>query len=190
MGGRNRGSTFSSRKAPAAVPFSILLLLITGCARTWSPEHVPPIPMEAFGALGEGLTVELINDQPNKTPQLFWGAGGNTFYANYNEWTEFFIKYWGEELTKRNVIVSSQSPNKIRVKLDSFMFIQGFAKLRTNMKIHLSNPDNTWTKVLEETDTSGWSMGRAFGSLIYHAVETVMKEPEIIGRMKPVGGAK
>ncbi len=53
------------------------------------------------------------------------------------------------------------------------------------MKIHLSSPDNTWTKVYDETDTSGWSMGRAFGSLIYHAVEKDVQDPEILARMKP-----
>jgi hypothetical protein len=58
------------------------------------------------------------------------------------------------------------------------------------MKIHLSSPDNTWSKVFEETDTSGWSMGRAFGSLIYHAVEKMMMDPEVMTRMRPEGGAQ
>jgi hypothetical protein len=140
--------------------------------------------MESVGMLGPNLSVELINDQPLKTPQLFGGAGGWTHYANYNEWTEFFIKYWGEELSKRGIAVGPQSPNKINVKLNDFMFIQGFAVVRTNAKIHLSAPDNTWRKVFEETDTSGLSMGRAFGSLVYHTVEKLLVDPDVMGRMK------
>jgi len=165
--------------------FCALALLMAGCTHTWSPGQAPPIPLEAVGPLETGLSVELINNQPNTTPQLFAGIGGHTHYANYNEWTEFFIRYWTEELIKRNVAVTSQSPNKILVKLDSFAFIQGFAKLRVNMKIDLSSRDETWRNTLDETDTSGWSMGRAFASLIYHAVEKMLTDPGIMARMKP-----
>lgn len=190
MARSSRSNRFPTRFAPATILFSALLLLVAGCAHTWHPGEAPPIPMEAVGQLEKGLSVELINDQPNTTPQLFGGVGGHTHYANYNEWTEFFIKYWSDELVKRNVTVSKESPNKIAVKLDSFMFIQGFAKVRTNAKIHLLSPDNTWNKLFDETDTSGWSMGRAFGSLIYHAVEKMMMDPEVTARMRAQGAAK
>lgn len=186
----SRSSRIAVCFVPAPIVSSLLLLLLAGCAHTWHPGEAPPVPMEAVGPLASGLSVDLINDQPNTTPQLFAGIGGHTHYAHYNEWTAFFIKYWTDELVKRKVAVSKESPNKISVKLDSFMFFQGFAKVRTNMKIHLSSPDNTWSKVFEETDTSGWSMGRAFGSLIYHAVEKMMMDPEVMTRMRPEGGAQ
>jgi len=78
--------------------------------------------------------VELINDQRCRRRSCSV-ARGWTHYANYNEWTDFFIKYWGEELSKRGVAVGPQSPNKINVKLYDFMFIQGFAVVRTNARI-------------------------------------------------------
>jgi len=187
---RSRSSLFLALFVPETILFSVLIFLLVGCAHTWHPGEAPPISMEAVGRLESGLSVELVNDQPNTTLQLFAGVGGHTHYANYNEWTEFFIKYWIEELTKRGVAVSNTSPNKIAVKLDSFGFIQGFAKLRTNMRISLSSPDKAWSKVFDETDTSGWSMGRAFGSLIYHAVEKYMRDPEILAQMKPRSDAK
>lgn len=162
-----------------------ILFLLAGCAHTWSPKQAPPVPMNSVGPLGPGLSVHLVNDQPLTTPQLFAALGGHTHYANYNEWTDFFIRYWGEELMKRGVAVGPQSRNSISVKLDDFRYYQGFAKIRTNMRIHLSSSDNTWRKDIEETDTSGWSMGRAFGSVIYHTVEKLMRDPEVLGRMKP-----
>ncbi len=82
-------------------------------------------------------------------------------------------------------MVSNDSPNRILVKLDSFLFVQGFAKVRTNMKLRLSTPDNTWSKEFNETDSSGWSMGRAFGSLTYHTIEKLMGDKEVMNRMKP-----
>lgn len=162
-----------------------ILFLVGGCAHTWSPGQAPPVPMESVGPLGPGLSVNLVNDQPLKTPQLFAGIAGHTHYANYNEWTDFFIRFWGDELTKRGVAVGPQSRNTITVKLDDFRFYQGFAVVRTNMRVHLANPDNTWKKDLDETDTSGWSMGRAFGSVVHHTVEKLMGDPEVLGRMKP-----
>jgi len=190
MARSSRRNRFPIRFVPATILFPALLLLVAGCAHTWHPGGAPPIPIEVVGPLGNGLSVELINDQPNTTTQLFAEVSGNTYYADYNEWTAFFIKYWTDELTKRKVAVTKESPNKIAVKLDTFAFIQGFAKVRTNMKIHLSSPDDTWSKVFDETDTSGWTIGRAFGSLIYHAVEKYMMDPEILARMKPRGDAK
>jgi hypothetical protein len=163
----------------------VFVLLLAGCTHTWSPGQAPPIPLETVGPLGAGHSVELVNNQPNTTPQVFAAVGGHKHVANYNEWTEFFIRYWTEELIKRNVAVTRESPNKILVKLDGFVLTHGFAKVRTNMTIHLSSPDDTWKKTLYETDTSGWSMGRALGSLIYHAVEKMLADPEILARMKP-----
>jgi len=171
--------------APRVALFCTLVLLLAGCTHTWSPGQAPPIPLDVVKAREPGLSVDLVNNQPNTTPQMFGSVSGHKHYANYNEWTEFFITYWSEELVKRNMAVSRQSPNKILVKLDDFIFSQGFAKVRTNMTIHLSSPDNTWKKTMNETDTSGWSLGRAFGGLIYHAVEKMLEDPEILARMKP-----
>ena len=174
---------FASRSAL----FCALVMLMAGCSHTWSPGQAPPIPLDVVKAREPGLSVELINNQPNKELQLFASVSGHKHYANYSEWTEFFIRYWSDELVKRNVAVSSQSPNKILVKLDEFILTHGFAKIRTNMTIRLSSPDETWKRTFNETDTSGWSLGRAFGSLVYHAVEKMLEDPEILVRMKPLG---
>jgi len=159
-------------------------LFLNACAHRWSPGNAPPIPMETVPQFSEKLSVELVNDQPDTEWKLFAGVGGHTHYANYNEWTQFFVNYWSEELTKRGAEVSPESKNKILVKLDHFQFFQGFAKVRTNFSITLTNPDGSWKKEYEETDTSGWSMGRAFGSLIHHSVMKLMMDPDVLDRMK------
>jgi hypothetical protein len=175
--------------APRVALCCALVLLLAGCTHTWTPGQAPPIPLDVVKARDPGLSVNLVNNQPNTEPQLFASVGGHKHYANYNEWTEFFITYWSEELAKRNVTVSKQSPNTILVKLDDFILTRGFAKIRTNMTVRLSSPDDTWKRSLNETDTSGWSLGRAFGSLIYHAVEKMLEDSEILARMKPPGRA-
>ena len=64
------------------------------------------------------------------------------------------------------------------------MLYSGWAKVRANMVVHLAPADNEWSKTYEETDVSGWSGGRAFGSVIYHTIEKLLKDPEVIDRMK------
>jgi|GEM_PF-4795858 len=158
--------------------------ILAGCAHTWSPGESPDVALDVVGTYKENLSVELINNQQNTTPQLFAGVGGHTHYANYKEWTQFFVNKYESELTKRGVAVTKDSPNKIKIKLYDFAFFQGFAKVRVNMKVHLESGDGKWSKVYEETDTSGWSMGRAFGSIIYHTIEKLLKDPEVTARMR------
>ena len=162
----------------------LIIVFLAGCAHMSVPKQIPPIDLSAVDKYQENLSVELINDQPNTTPVIYAGIGGHTYYANYNEWTQFFIDNYTAELTKRGVKVSKDSPNKIKAKLSNFAFIQGWAKVRANMVVHLSSLDSKWSKTYEETDTSGWSGGRAFGSVIYHTIEKLLKDSEVIDRMR------
>jgi hypothetical protein len=163
---------------------SILLILffLGGCTHTMSPRQIPPVPMESIGPLGPGLSVHLVNDQPLITLQLFESDVGHKWYANYNEWTDFFIQYWGEELTKRGVAVNTQSRNKISVKLDKLWTTHIFAIYNSGMTTHLSSPDNTWRKEFIEVSTS---IRRDWSKAIYNTVERLMKDPEVLDRMKP-----
>ena len=156
------------------------LLFVSGCATISKPGSIPAIGLDRVGSFKENLSVDLINDQPNTTPQTYAGIGGYTYQANYNEWTKFFIDNLGEELKKRSVDVSETSPNKLKVKLSDFDFIQGWAKVRVNMRISLQMPDKNWSKEWVATDTSGWNGGRAFGSVIYHAIEQLLKDSQLI----------
>ena len=147
----------------------VLLLSLFGCAHTWSPKEVPEIALESVGQLNGQYTITFVNNQLNTAPQVFAGVGGHTHYANYNEWTQCYIDTFSKELVKRGVQVTSDSSNTMKVALSNFAFIQGFAKVRVNMLVNLESGDGKWQKTYEETDTSGWSMGRAFGSAIYHS---------------------
>jgi hypothetical protein len=160
------------------------LLFMSGCATITKPGRIPEIQLGTVGAFSEKLSVELINDQPDVVPQVYAGIGGNTFLANYNEWTRFFINNLAEELKKRGADVSETSPNKLKVKLSDFAFIQGWAKVRVNMRISLNMPEKNWDKEWVATDTSGWSGGRAFGSVIYHAIEQLLEDSKFIELLK------
>ena len=162
------------------------LFFIVGCATVSKPGNIPGINMGVVGKFSKALSVELINNQPDTTPRLYAGVVGQNFYANYNEWTKFFIDKLGEELKKRGATVSEDSPKKLKVKLGDFSYIEGWAKVRVNMKVSLEMPEKNWKKEWVASDVSGWSMGRAFGSVIYHAIEQILKDPEIIELLKVV----
>jgi len=163
----------------------LVLLFFGGCAHTWHPKEVPPVPMETVGPLGPGLSVHIVNDQPLTTPQMFFTDVGHTHHANYNEWTDYFIRYWGEELTKRGVAVGPQSRNTISVKLDGFWAHHVFVVHNAGMKIHLSSPDNTWSKEFIETDSSGMGLGGALSNVVHLTTEKLMRNHDVLDRMKP-----
>lgn len=162
----------------------IFLFFLTGCSTVSKPGSIPDLKLDTVGAFSETLSVDLINNQPDTTPRLYAGVGGHTFYANYNEWTQFFINKLSEELKERGATIAVASPNKFKVKLSDFVYMQGFSVVRVNMKISLEMPEKNWKKEWVATDVSGWSMGRAFGSVIYHAIEQILKDQEIINLLE------
>ena len=172
------------QSAKHSILFLLIIFFISSCSHYAKPNRVPEIAMDVVGSYNQDLSVDLINNQEDTTQQLFWANGGHRFYANYNEWTDFFIKNYNEELKKRGVEVSADSPNKIKVKLSDFAVMQGMFVVRINMKIKLEKEDDRWVKEWTESDTSGGSMGRAFGSAIYHATEKLLKDPEVIEKIK------
>jgi len=156
----------------------VAALSLLGCAHTayvWRPGQAPPIPLETVGPFPPGMSVHLING----------ALPGETQHANHVEWTELFIRTWTGELTKRGVTVGPESGNKISVRLDDIRRFKGFARLRTDMKVHLSGSDNTWKKDYSETAESGRGWADASANLFQHTVEKLMKDPEVMGRMKP-----
>jgi hypothetical protein len=161
-----------------------LSLLAFGCALTMHPGQVPPVGLDVVGNLPGELSVDLVNAQPDTTNVPFSGRSGSRFNANLNEWTQFYISELGNQLSRRGVYVSPSSLNKIQVRLSDFQYYQGFATVRVNMKVHLSSPDGSWARTFEETDTSGFSMGRAFGSVIYHSIINLLQDGDVMNHMR------
>lgn len=58
------------------------------------------------------------------------------------------------------------------------------ATVRASFKLTISSADRTWSKEYNESDVSGWSMGRALGSLVYHTTEKLLTDDEVMSRMR------
>jgi hypothetical protein len=100
--------------------FILLVSLVAfsgGCTHVVNPKETPAIGLDVVGPMQAGYSVNLVNNQPETTPKLFAARGAHTFLANYNEWTQFYIDQFSTELTKRNVTVSGESPNVMKVAL-------------------------------------------------------------------------
>ena len=176
----------------------LIVVFLTGCATTVNshPKQIPPIDLSIVNSYRENLSVDLINDQPDTALKEYTRLVGinksayTSLTVNYNEWTRFFIDSYKAELTKRGVKVYKDSPNKIKVRLRNFGYFLfspslGFNSIvRVNIVVQLSSSDDKWSKTYNEMDESGWSRGRAFGSVIYHTIEKLLKDPEVLTRMK------
>jgi len=158
----------------------VALIFLVGCARVWHPGTTPEITLDTLGAFNSSYSVNLVNKQDDSEPQMI--AYRN--FVNPNEWTEYFLDVYTKELEKRGVSVSPDSPNVINVKLSDFSFIQGMWTVRAGVRLTLSSPDGSWSKEYRESDVSGWSLGRAFGSLVYHTTEKLLMDDEVMSKMR------
>ena len=174
----------TQKKLSYALFLILVLAVFTGCAHHSRPQQIPPIELETVGLYDEIMSVHLINAQLDNEDTLYGSIGAHRYYANYNEWTNFFIEEWSKELQKRGVTIEDTSPNKINVILEGFALLQGMFVIRTNMIVELSSPDKSWEKTFKQTDKSGWSGGRAFGSMLHHTIQELLQDPEVVGRMK------
>lgn len=165
--------------------FTVLFLLVlSGCSTVSQPGNIPDIGLTDVGPFAKTLSVALVNNQPDKSNEIYAGIGGHTYYANYNQWTQFFIDRLGNEMKKRGVNISDISPNKLRVKLSDFAYMQGMWVVRMNVKISLEMPEKNYKKEWIATDVSGWSAGRAMGSVLYRAIEQILRDPEIMNLLQ------
>lgn len=171
-------------KRAVFIVLPLALLFLAGCATVSRPGSIPEIKLENIGRFESPLSVDLINNQPDRAENKYAGIGLNSFCANYNEWTQFFIDKLGEELKKRGATVSQASQNKLKVSLSDFAYAPGFATVRAGIRFSLEMPERNWKKEWVASDVSGWSMGRAFGSVIYNAISQLLEDPEFIGLLQ------
>ena len=163
---------------------TVSLLLLVGCTHTYHPGTAPEVSLAYVGSFESTYSVELIHDQDDSTLRLFSATRGGKHYADYKEWTTFFIEAYARELTKRGVKVGVGSPHRMAVKLKDFSYRHGFARVRVYMTLVLSDPDGTWEKEIKATAVSGWSTGRAFGSIVHNTIVDLLNDREVMERLK------
>lgn len=168
------------RKVSLLLLVAAVSMVFTGCATVRRPGQIPEISLESVGKFQEGLSAELVNNQPNTTPEVYSGVWPNYLKADYNEWTQFFINELKKELERRGVKINSGSSNKVKVKISNFTTLPGFATIRVRMGIRVEIPSKNWVKDWSATDVSGWNDGRAFGSTIHNAIKELLQDETFI----------
>jgi len=158
----------------------VALLVLSGCATPLHPGSGMNISTDIVGPFSGEYSVELINNQADKTQHKFF----RNFTADLNEWTQFLIDELSEELEKRGVEVTPESPNKFMVRVVELKSAESFAAIRMFITVSLSNNDNSWSKEIVANESSGMSAGRALGGVIYRANEKMLKDQEIMNRMR------
>ncbi|MBL7073046.1 MAG: hypothetical protein ISS33_04630 [Candidatus Omnitrophica bacterium] len=158
----------------------VFLFALSGCATAMHPGSGMKISTSHISSFSEPHSVKLINDQLDKTPLKFF----RWFTADLNEWTQFLIDELSEELEKRGVEVSPSSPNKLKVKIVEMTSAESVAAIRMFITVVLSTPDNSWSKEIKVNESSAWTAGRALGGAIYRANEKILKDREIMNKMR------
>ncbi len=163
-----------------------LSLIMAACAPvTISPNKIridPNINLDLIGTYEKKLSVNLINNQPDSTIQPIPHPTGK-FRVNYNEWTQFYIEQWEEELIKRGVNVSGDSPNLIKVKIYDIEFF-GKWELYVRMMIELEDKSGTWSKKIKSISMDNWTGKGALINMFTRSIEKLLEDIEVIDKMR------
>ena len=162
----------------------VALVALVGCSHTYHPGKAPEVSLIYVGAFERSYSVDLIHDQPDTTVHLFSAGRDGKHYANYNEWTTFFLNSFKKDLKKRGVKVTSGSPNKMKIRVSDFSYRHRFFKVRVYMTLTLSDPDGSWSKEIRATAASAASTGRAYGGIIHNTILGILNDREVMERMR------
>ncbi|MDP2681503.1 MAG: hypothetical protein Q8P28_01670 [Deltaproteobacteria bacterium] len=172
------------------------VMLISGCSHVFSPSKVAEIGLDTVGVLEEKHSVQLINGQTDNERHLiksYWNIVivfpiivpiKHKHYANYKQWTDVFLVAYAEELAKRGVEVSAESPAKIYVKVSDVWWESGLWGVEGRMKLTLSSEDGSWSKEFQRSELSKWSANTALATLMHNLIKDLLHDSEIMDRMR------
>lgn len=178
--------------------FLIILLIITsGC---WGAIVLHPVGLdkqeritqdsiirEKFSAIGnfsERLSADLINIQIDTSNHSYLEMMGTQFQVNYNEFTEYFIDGLSKELTKRGAVVSSNSPNKIYIKLSDFRMSYKTTWGRVYFLIHVSTKDKNWEKTYNGSGSRNAGGNILLSTVVYQNIRLLLEDSDFLKQIK------
>jgi len=177
--------------------FVLILLTVCGC---WGPIVLHPVgPHEQsvvtmdsiirdkFGSIGEfseTLSANFKNDQSDTNNHTYYETMGTSFQVNYHEFTEYFISGLETELSKRGVAVSSNSSNKIHIKLSDFRMSFSTTIGRIYFLIHVSSEGNDWTKTYNGSGTRPTGGNVLISTVVYQNIRTLLEDPAFLAQLE------
>ena len=122
--------------------------------------------------------IQLINVEKRAEKYEIWNAAHSASYTP-KKFTGTVIRYMGDELARRNVRLSSESPKKILVslgeaKLDERAFSRG-----SSFELSIKIPALHYQKTYRGSDASiYWHTALAYA--VHHSVMEFMKDPVVV----------
>ena len=173
-----------------------MMLLLCGCSFVFHPKkHTAynsepeagsnPIDivlsMDRVGPYPEGCSVWLVNNLTDSGEEAFKKGRGNTFSVNYYEWTEFFIQEWREQLIKRGVDVTPQSPNVLYVALQSFDWEQGAFVIKSELEVKIFKQGAGWLRTYYG---HARRPGHNFNAAVYQTIGELLDKEDVVNQMR------
>jgi len=154
---------------------STVLLLFCGCATEYQPKTTVDFD-EIHEFSGKGA-VNLINGQPSTERAFFF----RKFYANPNDWTNLAIKIAGRELTKRGIIVRSDTPKSLTLSIETAKSQAGWVKITSDITMIVRAGDGyTRTYTGEDSSVMMGNPRTEMDTALMRVVAAMLNDPQIV----------
>ena len=165
--------TFSKLVATAVL--GLALGLSSGCVATLK-SNPDAYPVDASGALplNPGTTVDLVNGYAGPTE----GSLETFTKVDLHDFTASAVTILGREFARMGVKTAPGAPKKIVLRVVDPSWVQGNNPTRTaTMTLEAKYGEETLYAAGEAT--TGWTPDRACNLAVTHAVESLLRKPEL-----------
>jgi len=152
------------------------MALLGGCV-TYTPSI--SVPLEPIPEFTSQKTVGLINGQPSREKVSIKG----TFHADLNEWTGLAIRIANRELTKRGMIVKTDSgaPKNLALAIVSANTEVGWVKIESEVVMQVTTSDGYCAtfRGKDESYMAG-NIRTEMDTCMMRVVAEMLKDPRIV----------
>jgi len=126
----------------------------------------------------QACEVALVNTENRQEKYIIWDAIHSASYTP-SKFTETVIRYIGDELARRNVRLSSESPTKIMVSLGEAKLEERAFSRGSYFELKIDIPALHYQKIYRGSDASiYWHTALAYA--VHHSVLEFLKDPVVV----------
>jgi hypothetical protein len=150
-----------------ALSLLILLFLFSACS------HV----LYSQGSINTNKVISVVNGQTESKLTLIAIRGSDKFFADFKQWSDFFVTQLTTELEKRGVRTNPQGDYTFTVSVSNLRLFWGAWAVRCIVDVHVARSDGAWAKTYEGNN-AGHNIDRAIDGAIHKAVALIIGDPE------------
>jgi hypothetical protein len=148
-------------------------LLFSACSHVVYPRGPIPVEMDKVGPIKTSKVISIVNAQTESKVTLIAIQGSDKFYADFKQWSDFFVAQLVTELEKRGVQVKPEGDYVLKVSVSNLRFFWGTWAVRCIVNVQVERKDGKWAKTYEGNN-AGQNINRAIDGAAHKAIAAII----------------